>query len=77
VILYAAHGSAILKGNPYLTRFVAQPLGVLLLAPVFLARPPFLNILPLYVHYLAAVSIEGADRAVLRQLFHLFFCRGS
>ena len=57
VILYADHGSAILKGNPYLTQFFAQPLGVLFLAPVFLARPPFLNILPLYVHYLAAVPL--------------------
>jgi hypothetical protein len=57
VILYAADGSAILKANPYLTRLVAHPLGVLFLAPVFLARPPFLDILPLYVHYLAAAPL--------------------
>lgn len=57
VILYAADHDAILKANPYLARFLAHPLGVLVLAPVFLARPPFLDILPLYVHYLAAAPL--------------------
>ena len=57
VSLHAADRTAILTANPYLTRFLAHPLGVLFLGPVFLARPPFLDILPLYVHYLAAAPL--------------------
>ena len=57
VILYAADRDATLAANPYLSRFFEHPLGVLSLAPIFLARPPFLDILPLYVHYLAAAPL--------------------
>jgi len=57
VILYATDRDATLVANPYLSRFLEHPLGVLMLAPIFLARPPFLDILPLYVHYLAAAPL--------------------
>lgn len=57
VIIHVAHHEAVVAANPYLAGFLAHPLVALFLAPLLLTRPPFLEILPLYIIYLAATPL--------------------